>query len=87
MDECMAGKKVLSLYRRFKSLHLPFSTPRWAMGVFRKIFRIPALTMFNLWKQCALSHAIASWRIGHAHAQDTLKTFQQPAAALEARLG
>jgi hypothetical protein len=26
-DECMSGKEVLSLVRRFESLHLPLSTP------------------------------------------------------------
>jgi hypothetical protein len=35
--------------------------------------------MFNLWKQCALSHTVASQLIGHDHARDILKAFQQPA--------
>ena len=29
MNECVSGKKVLSLLRRFEPLHLAFSPPCW----------------------------------------------------------
>jgi len=31
MNECVRGKEVLSLFRRFKSLHRAFPTQCWSM--------------------------------------------------------
>ena len=43
--------------------------------------------MFNLRKQCALSHAVASQFVGHDHARHILKAFQQPAKEPFGRFG
>ena len=50
MNKCVGGKEILSLFWRFESLHLPFSTPCRPMRVFRAVVQIPTLTMSNLGK-------------------------------------
>ena len=77
MNERVSGKKFLCLPGRFKSLHLPFAPSGRSMRVFRAIVQVPALSMFNLGKQLAPGHAIASKFIGHDHARDILKSLQQ----------
>ena len=78
VDECMRGEKVVGLLRRFEPLHLALTAARRTMRVFGAIVQISALSMFSLWKQLALSHAVASQLIGHDHARHILKAFQQP---------
>jgi hypothetical protein len=78
MDKRMRGKKALSLPRRFKSLHLAFSTSCRTMRVLSPIVQISALSVFNLGEKLALCHAVASQLVGHDHARHILKTFQQP---------
>src|SRR5258708_20147696 len=39
---------------------------------------MPPLTVVSLWKQCALSYAVASQLIGHDHARHILKALKQP---------
>ena len=78
MDECVSGKEVLSLPGRFESSHLAFSTSCRPMRVFRAIVQISTLSVFNLRKQLAPRHAMASQFIGHDHARRILKTLQQP---------
>ena len=77
VDECVRGEKVVGLLRRFESLHLALAAACRTMRVFRAIVQISALSMFGLWKQLALSHAVASQLIGHDHARHILKAFQQ----------
>jgi hypothetical protein len=48
------------------------------MWVFRAIVQVPALSMFNLGKQLAPGHAVASQLVGQDHARDILQSFQQP---------
>ena len=78
VDECVRGEKVVGLLRRFKSLHLALTASCRTVRVFGAIVQISALSMFGLWKQLALSHAVASQLIGHDHARYILKAFQQP---------
>ena len=78
VDECVRGEKVVGLLRRFELLHLALAAACRTMRVFRAIVQISALSMFSLWKQLALSHAVASQLIGHDHARHILKAFQQP---------
>ena len=77
VDECMRGEKVVGLVRRFESLHLALEAACRTVRVLRTIVQISALSMFGLWKQLALSHAVASQLIGHDHAWHILKVFQQ----------
>jgi hypothetical protein len=77
VDECMRGEKVVGLLRRFESLHLALAAACRAMQVFRAIVQISALSVFSVWEQLALSHAVASKLIGHDHARH-MKAFQQP---------
>ena len=37
MDKCVSGREFLSLFRRFKSLHLAFPTSCRAVRVFRAV--------------------------------------------------
>ena len=69
---------MIGLLGRFKSLHLALAAARRTMRVFRAIVQISALSMFSLWKQLALSRAVAWQLIGHDHARRILKAFQQP---------
>ncbi len=78
VDECMRGEKVVGLPRRFESLHLALAAACRTVRVFGAIVQISALSMFGLWKQLTLSHAVASQLIGHDHARHILKAFQQP---------
>ena len=73
VDECMRGERVVGLPRRFESLHLALAAACRAMRVFRAIVQISALSMFYIWKQLALSHAVASQLIGYDHAWHILK--------------
>jgi hypothetical protein len=78
VDECMRGEKVVGLFGRFESLHLALAAACRTMRVFGAIVQIPALSMFYIWKQLALRHAVASQLIGHDHARHILKALQQP---------
>ena len=78
VDECVRGEKVVGLLRRFELLHLALAAACRTMRVLRAIVKISALSMFGLWKQLALSHAVALQLIGHDHARHILKAFQQP---------
>jgi hypothetical protein len=78
VNERGRGEKAVGLLRRFESLHLAFASACRTMRVFRAIAQISALSMFNIGKQLALSHAVASQLIGHDHARHILKAFQQP---------
>ena len=68
MDKRMRGKKTLSLFPRFESLHLAFSTSCRTMRVLSPIVQISALSVFNLGEKLASCHAVASQLAGHDHA-------------------
>src|ERR1700710_922644 len=79
MDECVSGKEVLRLPRRFETLHLPLASSCWPMRVFRAIIQISTLPVFNFGKQLAVCHAVTLQFVGHDHPRHILKAFQQPA--------
>jgi hypothetical protein len=60
MDKRVRRKEALGLSRRFESLHLTLSTPCGTMRVLGPIVQISALPVFNLWKELAMGHAVAS---------------------------
>jgi hypothetical protein len=73
MNERVRRKEALSLSRRLESLHLTLSTPCGTMRVFGSIVQISALSMFDLWKELAVGHAVASQLVGHDHPRHILK--------------
>ena len=81
MDERVRVKEVLSLFRRFESLHLPLSSPRRSMRVLGSIIQISALSVLDARKQLALSDAIAPQLVGHDHPWHVLQALQQPSEA------
>jgi hypothetical protein len=87
MDKSVSGEEVLSLLRRFESLHLPLAPLRRSMCVFRAVVQIPTLSMFNLGKQLAVCHAVASQLVGHDHARHILKALQQPSKKASGGVG
>lgn len=47
------------------------------MRVLRAVGQISALSVFDVWKDPPLRHAVASQLVGHDHARHILKAFQQ----------
>ena len=74
MNKSVSGEEVLSLPWRFESLHSPLAP----VDVSSRPGRSSALPMFNLGKELAARHTVASQLVGHAHARDILKVLQRP---------
>ena len=68
MDKRVRRKETLSLFRRFESLHLSFSTSCRTMRGLGPAVQISALSMFDLRRELAVCRAVASWFVDHAHA-------------------
>lgn len=85
VDKCVCGEKVLSLPGRFEPLHLPFSSSRRAMRVFRPIIQIAALPVLDVRKQLTPSDAVAPQCVGYDHSRNILQGIRRE--VLWSRLG
>ena len=62
VNEGVGGEEILGLPRRFEPVHLPFSSSRWPMPVFRPIIEMSVL---DAWKQLTLGDAVAPQLVSH----------------------
>ena len=61
--------------------NLAFAASRWPMRILSAVVQIPTLSMFDLRKDLALRHTVASQLVGHDHPRHILQALQQPAPA------
>ena len=64
-DGVVDGKKSLDLASRLEAFHLPFSSPRWLVGVLGSIVETLVLTMFDARHGLAFGGGVALELVGH----------------------
>jgi hypothetical protein len=78
IDERVSGEEILSLFRRFEPLHLPFSTSCRPMRGFGAVVQKSALSMFDVGEDLMLCRAVAFQLVSHDHPRHVLQALQQP---------
>lgn len=79
MDKRVSRKAASRLFWRFDSLYLARSTPCRTMGVLGSIVQISALPMFNLGRELAVCHPVASKFVDRDRPRHILKVIQRTA--------
>jgi hypothetical protein len=62
VDHAMRREEPLRLGRRFETLHLPLSSSRWSMRVFRTVVQVSARSVPDIRQQSAMCDCCAAIR-------------------------
>ncbi len=74
----MNGQEALSLLRRFKAAHDPFSNSRWLMGEFSPVIGILGCIMNRIRDEFSMCDSITSQLVRHYLPGFTTVIFKQP---------